>query len=190
MTVRDSQATRRRILDAGRDEFSQHGYAGARVDRIAHAAGCNKQLISAYFGGKEGLYAAVREEMITGTMDEVPFDAFDLPGYAGRLFDFHQAQPQVLRLTTWAQLEGPASMSPAAAESTYAKIDAIRAAQQSGAVRADHPPEALLVLVLKLATIGSPGSGETAFPGATPDAFRNLIVGTVRTLTAPVRGPG
>ena len=32
------------------------GYAGARVRRIAERAGVNAQLISYYFGGKEGLY--------------------------------------------------------------------------------------------------------------------------------------
>lgn len=56
---RDAERSRQQILDAGTEEFAAHGYAGARVDRIASRAGVNKQLISYYFGGKEGLYRAI-----------------------------------------------------------------------------------------------------------------------------------
>jgi TetR/AcrR family transcriptional regulator len=46
------------ILAAARSEFASHGYAGARVERIAEAADVNKQLIFHYFQSKEGLYSA------------------------------------------------------------------------------------------------------------------------------------
>ena len=36
---------------------ARQGLAGARVNDIADRAGVNKQLISYYFGGKEGLFA-------------------------------------------------------------------------------------------------------------------------------------
>lgn len=36
------------------------GYAGARIQDIADRAGLNKQLISYYFGGKEGLYQEIQ----------------------------------------------------------------------------------------------------------------------------------
>lgn len=50
--------SRQIILTAARTEFGEHGYAGARVGRIADRAGLNKQLIYYYFGSKSGLYAA------------------------------------------------------------------------------------------------------------------------------------
>ncbi|MBB5083274.1 TetR/AcrR family transcriptional regulator [Nonomuraea endophytica] len=53
---RDPERTRARILDAAVAEFGAKGFAGARVSEIAARAGVNKQLISYYFGGKEGLY--------------------------------------------------------------------------------------------------------------------------------------
>jgi AcrR family transcriptional regulator len=56
---RDPERTRERILDAALTEFAARGYAGARVNEIAERAGVNKQLISYYFGGKEGLYRAI-----------------------------------------------------------------------------------------------------------------------------------
>ena len=56
---RDAERTRERILQAAETEFSDHGYAGARVSRIAARAGVNAQLISYYFDGKAGLYQAL-----------------------------------------------------------------------------------------------------------------------------------
>jgi AcrR family transcriptional regulator len=53
---RDSRAL---IEDAARTEFAEHGFAGARVGRIATRAAVNKQLIFYYFGSKAGLYKSV-----------------------------------------------------------------------------------------------------------------------------------
>ncbi len=53
---RGGNSSRQRILDAALAEFAGKGYAGARVRAVARRAGVNTQLISYYFGGKEGLY--------------------------------------------------------------------------------------------------------------------------------------
>src|SRR5919198_927171 len=53
---RDPERTKARILEAATAEFGAKGFAAARVSDIAERAGVNKQLISYYFGGKEGLY--------------------------------------------------------------------------------------------------------------------------------------
>jgi AcrR family transcriptional regulator len=58
---RDPDASRARILDAATAEFASHGLGGARVDRIAAAAGANKRMLYYYFGNKEALFAAVLE---------------------------------------------------------------------------------------------------------------------------------
>jgi TetR/AcrR family transcriptional regulator len=50
--------SRRAILAAARAEFGEHGYAGARINRIAARSGLNKQLIYYYFQSKSGLHAA------------------------------------------------------------------------------------------------------------------------------------
>ncbi|URM95556.1 TetR/AcrR family transcriptional regulator [Actinomadura madurae] len=57
---------------AALDEFSAKGYAGARVGDIAKRAGLNKQLITYYFGGKEGLYRAVEEQWLADEAELVP----------------------------------------------------------------------------------------------------------------------
>ncbi|OSP54586.1 TetR/AcrR family transcriptional regulator [Pseudoruegeria sp. SK021] len=59
---RDATASRKAILDAALIEFSEQGYAGARVDEVARAAGVSKPLIYGYFGDKDALYAAALRE--------------------------------------------------------------------------------------------------------------------------------
>jgi AcrR family transcriptional regulator len=58
---RDSERTRSALMKAALKEFSVHGFAGARIDRIASAAKCNMRMLYHYFGSKEGLYVAVLE---------------------------------------------------------------------------------------------------------------------------------
>jgi TetR/AcrR family transcriptional regulator len=53
---RDSRAL---LETAARAEFSEYGFAGARVDRIARRAGVNKQLVFYYFGSKRQLYDSI-----------------------------------------------------------------------------------------------------------------------------------
>ncbi len=59
---RDSERTRRAIMTAALKEFSQLGYAGARIERIAKNAKCNIRMLYHYFGAKSGLYVAVLED--------------------------------------------------------------------------------------------------------------------------------
>lgn len=58
---RDTDRSQAAILRAARDEFSEHGFAGGRVDRIAERAGVNKRLIYYYFGNKSALFLSVLE---------------------------------------------------------------------------------------------------------------------------------
>jgi len=58
---RDPERTRKKLLDAATVEFAAHGLNGAKVERIARRAGCNKRLVYHYFKGKEPLYLEVLE---------------------------------------------------------------------------------------------------------------------------------
>jgi AcrR family transcriptional regulator len=51
------------ILEAARSEFCQHGFNGARVERISRKSKTNMRMIYHYFNNKEGLYLAVLESM-------------------------------------------------------------------------------------------------------------------------------
>jgi AcrR family transcriptional regulator len=185
--ARNSDGTRKRLLEAAAAEFAAFGIAGARVDRIAASAECNKQLIYAYFGSKEGLFEAVYDAMVVQTMESVPIDAYDLPGYATRLFDRYREHPEVLRLATWYQLEKAAGSAPAATSIRCAlgKVAAIREAQEAGAISDRFSPEDLLVLVLKISTVGSRDSPESADFGRPVESLRECIALAVAQLVAP-----
>lgn len=143
---RDSEATRARILDAAIEEFSAYGLAGARVDRIAAAAEANKRSIYVYFESKEKLFDAALHRVLTKMIEDVPLTEDDLPGYAGRLFDYHQVRPQGFRMNTWRQLERPTS-GPDAGPMYAKKIDTLGGSSTRHAIS----PADLLVLINGLA---------------------------------------
>jgi len=151
--ARDSQDTKRRIFEAATAEFTAHGIAGARVDRIAAASGANKQLLYAYFGNKRKLFEAVVADHVTRFMETVPFDAADLPCWAGDVFDFFVAHPEVWQLTAWHSLEpGEAQHRMPIIESAIAvRTREIRRAQKAGLVERDIAPAELLALVNAIA---------------------------------------
>ena len=62
--VTPSATTRDLIFAAAAADFSSHGYDGASVDAIAHAAGVNKAMIYYHFEGKLGLYREVVRDML------------------------------------------------------------------------------------------------------------------------------
>ena len=59
MKKRDSQQTRKNILEAAEYEFSEKGIYGTRIDEIAQRANINKRMLYEYFGNKEELYRTV-----------------------------------------------------------------------------------------------------------------------------------
>jgi AcrR family transcriptional regulator len=48
-----------RIRDAAREEYAKRGFHGARVQRIARAAGCNVAIIYRHWTSKETLYVDI-----------------------------------------------------------------------------------------------------------------------------------
>lgn len=57
--------TEEKVLNAALKEFSQHGFYGARIDRIAKNAKVNKAMIYYHFKSKEALYERVFSDMVT-----------------------------------------------------------------------------------------------------------------------------
>lgn len=187
--ARDASVTRARILDAAVEEFTAHGLAGARVDRIAKASGANPRSIYVHFESKEGLFNAALHKVITEVSEAVPLTEDDLPGYAGRMFDYLLASPQALRMSQWRQLERPDS-GPDAASLYRQKVASMRtgrAARDSGL-----PPADLIVLVigLTIAWLSSPADLLTA-DGSDPGSperlavHRAALVEAARRLAAP-----
>jgi len=59
---RDPDGAKRRILEAAVADFSNRGFAGARIAEIAERAQVNKRMLYHYFGDKEALFRAVLEK--------------------------------------------------------------------------------------------------------------------------------
>lgn len=160
--VRDIQETKKRLLEAAVNEFSRYGIAGARVDRIADLAGCSKALMYSYFGNKDQLFDTIFDLLVVALMRDVPFDASDLPGYAGHLFDQYQANPAILRLSIWDRLErGGAGMRLAVVQAANQnKLAAIEQAQRAGSVSDRWTPTELLLLIMSISTMWILGAPE------------------------------
>ncbi|MFD7893782.1 TetR family transcriptional regulator [Streptomyces sp. NPDC059743] len=186
--ARDSRTTKSSLLRAATDEFAAYGIAGARVDRIAAAAGYNKNLIYVHFGSKEQLFDAVYEAAVQEILEAAPFDADDLPGYAGALFDFHYAHPHLMRLSRWHSLERSGVLLPVAEKANSAKLRALAAAQGEGKVDAGLQPHLLLSLLVALAGTWAEGTPEPIgeLTGAAEIAARrHAVVVSVGRLIRP-----
>ncbi|QWW66814.1 CerR family C-terminal domain-containing protein [Rhizobium sp. WYJ-E13] len=60
-----AEITREKLLSAALDVFGRHGFDGTSTRQLSEAAGVNLQAIPYYFGGKEGLYVATAEYLVT-----------------------------------------------------------------------------------------------------------------------------
>ena len=170
---RDAERTKQAILDAATEEFAAFGYAGARVEAIAERAGVNKQLISYYFGGKQGLYEEIgRRWRAFESRDLGPFtDLADMVrGYARVAAE----RANETRLMAWEGLAyaGPASDVGGAErdERLRANSELLVAAQHNGSLDPRFDP-AILQLILTAAA-----SAPVVYPqlvrglsGAAPD---------------------
>ncbi|MFJ6087862.1 TetR family transcriptional regulator [Streptomyces sp. NPDC092369] len=182
--------TRERILTAAMEEFARHGIAGARVDRIAKLAKTSKERVYAYFRSKDALYAAVAAQEHLVIAEATQLDPSDLPGYAGRLFDYFVARPDHHRLITWGRLELPGTATAADdhAQALIArKIDQLRQAQQAGQLDSAWDPADVLALVNQIATTwaAQPEHGKAAVAHAvdpTTAARRAVVVTAVERL--------
>lgn len=189
--MRDGERSRERLLTAAADEFAAHGIAGARVDRIADAAGVNKAQMYSWFKSKRGLFDAVFAYHLQSIVDAVPFTPDDLPGYAVALYDSYLTNPELVRLASWNRLElVPAgdllSNYPAL---TAPKFDAIARAQSEGRIVDGVRPDEVYSLVIALAGTWSPISATFAAAADDDEADhrrrRSVLRGVVERALVP-----
>jgi TetR/AcrR family transcriptional regulator len=153
---RDAQRTREALLDAARAEFAAQGLAGARVSEIAARAGVNKQLISYYFGGKEGLYQAIIDRWHEQE-EQLSEPGISLAELAWRYLEVGHRQPDLQRLFIRESIDqdvGEVAHDPDAQE-----LQDLRARQAAGEIAEELDP-AFVLMVLQATVISG-----VVFPG-------------------------
>jgi len=174
------EAPRRdRILSAAAAEFAQRGFAGARVDRIAAAAGVNKQLLFHYFGSKSGLHHAALKSLLersalTPQPSKAPADRLrDLTAHLAATTESHPALVAILA--------SPASDpdSAAIAEDWLAKTkrqvrQILEDGQRAGYVRDDAEIDAISEVVMG-ASLGSIAAGDRRTAGRL-ETYRDTLL--------------
>jgi TetR/AcrR family transcriptional regulator, mexJK operon transcriptional repressor len=147
-----AEQKREQILRAAADLLLERGYAGVSIDDVVAVAGGSKTNVYTYFGGKDGLFAAVMQrfcEEIVGPLEAIDVSGLSLRAALIRIgttfLDILLARRalEVHRLAVaeaHRHPEAARSFFNAAPEATYAAIARLIAAQQAeGGLRAGDP---------------------------------------------------
>ncbi|WP_296281701.1 TetR family transcriptional regulator [Pseudoxanthomonas sp.] len=182
--------TQQKLLEAAMEEFARNGLAGARIDRIAAAAGISKPMLYVYFGVKEALFDAVLAQEIVGAAQDDRFEADDLPGYAGRTYDLLAQRPHLWRLMAWFHLERGQDvlLLPAGHGVLESKLAAIATAQAQGRITMHFTPVEIVRLVTTL--VQSWCMAPSAADPHEHNVRRKMIQSAVARLLLPDTGRG
>jgi TetR/AcrR family transcriptional regulator len=187
-----AEQTRQRILNAAVAEFGAKGYSGARTAGIAARAGVNQQLISYYFGGKQGLLAELRRRW-ADTQPTTPAATFaeSVSAHMDATLD----NPDWARLVIWQALgdgindqTDPATTQRARLEPA---VERLRQRQRDGEVTSAVEPEFIMLLAhaLTFAPVAMPQIVEGIF-GIDPYSpeYRRRVLDQLLKLVDP-NGP-
>jgi AcrR family transcriptional regulator len=149
--IRDSERTRKRIVNAAAKEFAAKGFDGASLSDIARRARVSKQLVHHHFRSKEGLFEQVHDVKFRpvfewqDTMPRAPADLF------AERFEKRAKDRDYVRFLTWEAASGRAHTLPLQ-DARQKRISdyalAIRLMQAEGKL-----PEQLDHRLLQLATL-------------------------------------
>lgn len=151
-----------RILDAAIEEFAEHGFAGARIERVSAAAGTVDRMLYYYYGNKERLYRAVLakiyEDMIGAqrafVMPDDPVEG--MRQLVLHSWDHYVSHPQLLRLLMNENLlRGKHIRQSAQVERTTLPLmqtvtTLLQSGQARGVFRRDLSPEHVLMTIMSL----------------------------------------
>lgn len=150
---------RETILDAALEVFSQMGFRGATLDRIAEVAGLSKPNLLYYFPSKEAIHEALLSQLLDAWLD--PLRDMDAEGeplaeilaYAWRKLELSRDYPRESRLFANEILQG-APRIQAVLETDLKALVADKAAVIRGWVEAGRiapvPPEHLVFSIWAL----------------------------------------
>ncbi|GAA0228566.1 TetR family transcriptional regulator [Saccharothrix mutabilis subsp. mutabilis] len=147
---RDPERTKARIVEAAVAEFGAKGFAATRVSAIAERAGVNKQLISYYFGGKEGLFKEITGRWLrhADVLREGP-----LAEVVRRFALSTATHRDWARLLVWTNVtEDDSPPDQGETEHFRAQVEDVRRRQAEGEIPADLDPAAFLLAMTAAAS--------------------------------------
>src|SRR3990170_4048033 len=166
---RHPERTRDRILASALREFSDKGFAGARVDRIARRARINKRMLYHYFGNKAHLFREILARKVrerSAWAVTAPDDAAESLAF---WFDAACRDRDWVRLMEWEALgsaEGAVSGDAERRGAFQKGVGQVRERQAPRPLRAGVDPGHPLLAMVAL----------TTFPAAFPQ-FTRLLTG-------------
>jgi AcrR family transcriptional regulator len=164
-----AQERRERIFAAAANEFAEHGYGAASINRIIDAAGISKGSLYYYFEGKEDLFATTMEqaiERVLGQSGFMPPSQLSAESFWNtfrevmrRSIDYMQTDGAYIRLArSFHQLRATAPASEAARRVIDTMAGHMRAmierGQALGVVRTDLPLPLLVEVTLAVDEAG------------------------------------
>jgi TetR/AcrR family transcriptional regulator len=151
------EATRARIVAIARRVFAERGFDGTSMSLLAREAGVTQSLIHHHFGSKRDLWNHLKEGYAAEYLQvhdagTRPAEEDPLGAWARRLFAFWSENPELLRLSAWAELDADAEL-PARLRAAVQEDDAMfRGLQREGRIRDDVDPLHARVLIAQCAS--------------------------------------
>lgn len=156
---------RTRILNAAAHLFAERGFAATSVQLIADQVGIRKQSVLHHFPTKEDIRRAVLVDVLARWSEVVPRIFAAAAGGKGRIegvirevVEFFAAEPDRARLITRELLDRPEELRQIMAEHSPAWATvvtaSIREGQQEGTVFPNVQPEAFVVQMALLISLG------------------------------------
>ena len=172
---RDSQRTRTAVMSAAEQLFSEGGFAGTSMRDLAEASGVSQPLIHHHFGTKRELYDAVKRHAME-RFRSILLGSGTAPGLEQglrALFRFFDENPRLLRLLSWARLEGDVELWPGEVQMMEVFRDLGANSQDRGEMRADVDPMMFVTIVVNVVTAWLENREMMAnlFPGQTPESL-------------------
>ena len=138
------------LLEAGKTEFANFGFDGARLERIAARAGCAKRMLYYYFGNKKDVYLAVIAQSysdIRASEERLQLDALPprdaLHALARQSFAYHELNQEFTRLVLQENFQGGAMLGQISNSETLRKaaIGPLQAILQRGQAQGIFRPD-------------------------------------------------
>jgi TetR/AcrR family transcriptional regulator len=192
--VRDPEGTRAAILEVATRIFASRGFVGASMRDISDASGISKPLIYHHFGSKEGLYAAVKQNLAAtcdrqcvgiGRADERPADP---RAELRRLFETFRDNEALLRICAWSRLEEGSTGGPGKTGLMKALGRRLELAQERRAIRSDIDPGNLSIMLVGLVAFwleGHPGAVGVVEGGPDEPAYLRQAIAMVERGLSP-----